>query len=127
MQPVLIPFGAPNLYFRDLCQISLVVDAVAQDVAEISQRPLQRVCSALLFRLFKCSSFAFAILDLSVADVLVMCAIFQCNSYDDRETKRYFARLRVLVDKIDLYVLYGAAPAIEAEDLVRKTDGFFGC
>lgn len=57
-------------HFRDLGNVILVVDTVAQDIAEISQSPLQGISSCFFFRLFKSGSLPLAVFNVTVSDIL---------------------------------------------------------
>lgn len=127
VQTALIPATVRlNLHLRDLLDILLVVDAIPQHIPEIPQRALQRIRCALLLRLLKRLGLARAVLDMPVPNVLVECAVAQRHTHNDAQAQRDLECLRVLVDKVHLDLLELAAPAVEAEDLVRERDALLG-
>lgn len=62
---------------------------------------------------------------MSIANVFVECAILHCHSHNGGQAQVDPPRLPVLVHKVDLDVLNGRAPAIEAKDLIGKIDDLF--
>lgn len=127
VQAILIP--APvrlDLHFRNLLDVLLVVDAIPQHIPEIAQRALQSIRRPLLLRLLKRLGLARVVLDMPVPDILVERAIAQRHAHNDAQPQRDLERLRVLVDKVNLDLLDLAAPAVEAEHLVRERDALLG-
>lgn len=115
-----------GLHLGDLLQVLLIVDTVPQHIAEVPQRPLERVRRALLLGLLKGRRLALAVLDVAIADVLVERAVAQCHAHDDRQAQRDLERLRVLVDKVHLDLLDGRRPPVEAKHLVGERDALLG-
>lgn len=65
-----IPFRWLYLDLCDLLKIVLVVETISENVAEVPKCSFQGVRRTLLLGLFEGCSFAFAVLDLAIADVL---------------------------------------------------------
>lgn len=63
---------------------------------------------------------------MAITDVLVESAVSQSDTYNDGQTERNLQRLGVLIDEIDLDVLYARGPPVEAEDLIRERDALLG-
>lgn len=126
METAFVEFGGLDLHLGNFGQVGLVVDAVAEHISEAPQSPLQTVRRALFLRLFESRRFTFAVLDVSVADVFVVCPISKSDSHDDRQAHADLHRLRMLLHEVDLDVLDARRPAVEAKDLVRQGDAFLG-
>ena len=67
-----IPFRWCNSQFGNLGNIIFIVNAIAQYIPEISQRSFKCICGALLLGFLECCSFAFAIFDMAISDVLMI-------------------------------------------------------
>lgn len=59
----------------DLCQVFLIVNAVAEQVTKTPQGSLQSICGALFLSFLESRSFAFAILDVAISDILHLCQL----------------------------------------------------
>lgn len=126
MQIPSIPLTRRNLHLGHLLQILLIIQTIPQHIPEIPQRPLQRISRSLLFRLLKCRRLALAVLNMPVPDVLVEGAVADGDAHDGAQAEGDLAIGGVLVDEIDLDVLDGGAPAVEAENFVGEVDDLFG-
>lgn len=126
MEAIFIELGRSNLDLGHLGQVFLIVDAVAQHVTKIPQRPLQSIRRPLLLRLLEGSRLPLAILYMAISDIFVERAISERDSHDDGQTEGDLEGLGILVDEVNLYVLDARRPAVEAEDLVGQGDAFLG-
>lgn len=126
MEVILVELGRPNLDLGNLGQVVLVVDAIAQHIAKIPQRPLQSIRRPLLLGLLEGSRLPLAILYVAVPDIFVERAVSQRDSDDDRQAEGDLEGLGVLVDEVNLYVLDARRPPVETEDLVGQGDAFLG-
>lgn len=125
VQAVLIPHAIGlDLHLGDLLDIILVVDAVSQYVSKIAQRPLERISGALLLGLLKRFGLARAVLNVTVPDILVECAVTQGDPHNHRQAQRYLQCLRVFVAKVHGDGFDGGRPAVEAENLVGERNAF---
>jgi hypothetical protein len=126
MESVEIELLGSNLQLGDMAQVVLVVDAVAQHVAEVAKRAFQRVRGPLFLSFLEGGSFAFAVLDVAVADILVVRAILERHAHNDRQTQVHPEGLWMLIGEVDLDVLDSGGPPIEAEYFICEGDAFFG-
>ena len=107
MQVVLVElFHRFCLHLDNLLDVILIVDAVAQQISEIPQRPLQPIRGALFLRFFESHGLALCVVDRAVANILVVSAISKSDAHDNGQSYTDALRLRILVGKVDLYVLY---------------------
>lgn len=125
IQILCIPLARRHLHFRYFLQIVLVVKAVSKHVTKVAQSALHRIRSSLLLGLLESGRLAFTVLDVTVANILVVCAIAQCDPHYRTQAERNLSICGVLVDKVDLHVLNRRAPAVEAEYLIREVDDLF--
>lgn len=120
-----VPFAWCHLQLGHFPKIVLVVETVSQHIPEVAQCTLHGVCRGFLFRLFKSRRFSFAVLNVAVADILMVCSIAQRDPHDCAQAECDFAICSVLVDKVDLHVLNRRAPTVESKHLVREVDDLF--
>ena len=78
IQVVCSPFRRTGFDFGHPRKIVFVVDAVAKEVAEISQSPLQSISCSLLLCFLESSRPALAILDMAISDVLAHLVSLLC-------------------------------------------------
>lgn len=71
MQIVWIPFGWSCFELGNLGHVVFVVNTITKQIAKIPQGSLQCVRSSLLLSFFESRSFAFAILNVTVSDILM--------------------------------------------------------
>jgi hypothetical protein len=116
----------PNLDLGDLGKVILVIDAVTEDISKISKGAFQGICGAFLLGLLECRSLPFAVLDVAIADVLVIRAIAESYPDDDGQAEGDFQGLRMLIHEIDLDILDAGGPPVEAEDLVGESYALLG-
>lgn len=125
VQVAWIPLGRRDLDLGDALQVVFVIETISQHVAKIAQSTLERVGGRLLLGLLKCGRLALAIFNMSVANVFVERTVPDRDANDRTQAECNLAVLRVLVDKVNLRILNGTRPAIEAEDFVGEVDDFF--
>lgn len=82
VQILRIPSTRCDLDLLHLLQVILIVKTVPQHVPEVPERSLQRIRGSLLLRLLESSGLAFAVLDMSVSNVLMKRAIAYRHSHN---------------------------------------------
>lgn len=107
------PSRGCDFQFCHFGEIVLVVETISKDVAKVAQRSLETIRDGLFLCLFKGRGFAFAILDMAIANVLrrvsrtadwhqstdfVVCAILQRDTDYARQSKGNLASRWRLVD-----------------------------
>lgn len=85
-----------SLDFCDFRNVFLVVDAVTQHIAEVSQRTLERICGAFFLGLLKGCSFAFTVFDVAVSNVLSTCERASSEAKDPVVVRTYFVVCAIL-------------------------------
>lgn len=122
-----IPLHWLHLELRNLAQIILIIDAITQHIAKISQRPLQSISRTLLFCLLKCCRLALTILNMPIPHIFMKSSILQGNSHNDRKAQADFECCSIFIHKVDLCLNNLTRPAIESEHFVGKLNTFLCC
>jgi len=85
MKTINIKLCRCHLHLGDFGEIRLVIDAVTQYIAKIAKSALQGICRPLLLCLLEGRSFALAILNVAIPDILMERTIPQGHADNDRE------------------------------------------